>query len=374
MTGKFNQMAEITNGFLLGIKEKNRQLTEQYDLILRSQGEWQETFDSITDPVAVIDSGGNIFRQTGLSANSSPAPNTAPLRKNFTSCCWNRSPLFQWPRAAATRELSDHQTGKTLQISVFPSYGNNGNFLSAVFITKDITEKKEFEMRSILTERLAAIGQMASGIAHEINNPLATVAVCTEGLLKRVEKGEFTQDFFRNYLRIMGEEVNRCKNITSDMLSFVREKRNGKEKVNLHEVLDRTLDMISLQGRLEKVNVFKRYAEGIPGVPGYEADLRQVFLSILLNALDAMKDQGELVIETEFNGKAALTRVRDTGPGIPPAIIHKIFDPFFTTKAERHGTGLGLSIAHKIILENDGRIDVASEEEKGTTFTITLPL
>ena len=281
---------------------------------------------------------------------------------------------FHWPRAATTGELSDPAAGKTLQISVFPSYGNKGNFLSAVFIAKDVTEKKENEMRSILTERLAAIGQMASGIAHEINNPLATVAVCAEGLLKRVEKGEFTQDFFRNYLRIMREEVNRCKNITSDMLSFVRKKRNGKEKVNLHEVLDRTLDMISLQGRLEKVNVFKRYAEGIPGVPGYEADLRQVFLSILLNALDAMQDQGKLVIETELNGNAALTRVRDTGPGIPPAIIHKIFDPFFTTKAERHGTGLGLSIAHKIIRENDGRIDVASEEEKGTTFTITLPL
>ncbi len=358
----------------MGIKEKNKQLTEQYALIRRSQEEWQETFDSITDPVAVIDAGGNIFKANRAFREFFSRPEHGAIKKKFYELLLEPESSFQWPRAAATRELSDHQTGKTLQISVFPSYGNNGNFLSAVFITKDITEKKEFEMRSILTERLAAIGQMASGIAHEINNPLATVAVCTEGLLKRVEKGEFTQDFFRNYLRIMGEEVNRCKNITDEMLSFVRKKRNGKEKVNLHEVLDRTLDMISLQGRLEKVNVFKRYAEGIPGVPGYEADLRQVFLSILLNALDAMKDQGKLVIETELNGNTALTRVRDTGPGIPPAIIDKIFDPFFTTKAERRGTGLGLSIAHKIIRENDGRIDVASEEEKGTTFTITLPL
>ncbi len=112
----------------------------------------------------------------------------------------------------------------------------------------------------------------------------------------------------------------------------------------------------------------------VPAIPGYEADLRQVFLSVLLNAFDAMKDQGTLAIETELNGNTVLTRIRDTGPGIPPGIISKIFDPFFTTKAERRGTGLGLSIAHKIIREHEGRIDVASEEGKGTTFTITLPL
>ncbi len=139
--------------------------------------------------------------------------------------------------------------------------------MSAVLIAKDVTEKKEDEMRSILTERLAAVGQMASGIAHEINNPLATVAICAEGLLKRVEKGQFAEGFFKNYLRIMGEEVNRCKNITAGMLSFVRKKRNGKEKVDLHEILNRTLEMISLQGRLEKVNVLKHYREESAGDP-----------------------------------------------------------------------------------------------------------
>jgi PAS domain S-box-containing protein len=374
LAGKFNHMAEITNGFLEGIREKNRQLTEQYDLILRSQEEWQEAFDSITDPVAVFDAGGNIFKANRAFREFFSRSDHGAIKKKFYELLLEPESSFQWPRAAATREMSDHQAGKTWQISVFPSYGNNGNFLSAVFITKDITEKKEFEMRSILTERLAAIGQMASGIAHEINNPLATVAVCAEGLLKRVEKGEFAQDFFRNYLRIMGEEVNRCKNITDEMLSFVRKKRNGRENVSVHEVLDRTLEAIGIQGRLARVNVLKKYGEEMPPIPGYEADLRQVFLCVLLNACDAMGDEGTLMIETEIKGNTALTRVRDTGPGIPPGIIGKIFDPFFTTKREKGGTGLGLSIAEKIIREHEGRMDVASEEGKGTTFTITLPL
>jgi signal transduction histidine kinase len=120
------------------------------------------------------------------------------------------------------QQNTDGKTGKVLDVSYFPYYSPEDDFLGTIFIAKDITERKENEMTLIMSERLAALGQIASGIAHEINNPLATVAVCTEGLLKRVKDSQYDHPLFENYLKIIDEEVNRCKQITTGMLSFVR--------------------------------------------------------------------------------------------------------------------------------------------------------
>jgi two-component system, NtrC family, sensor kinase len=235
-------------------------------------------------------------------------------------------------------------------------------------------QKKENEMRLIMSERLAALGEMASGIAHEVNNPLGTIAACTEALLNRVEKEKIGSILFENYLRIIQDEINRCKNITNSMLSFVRKRDDGKQDVEINEVLDKTLEMVNFQGRLKDVDVLRHYQEEVPVIHNNEGDLRQAFLSIIANAVDAMEGKGTLVIETGTTGNSISTKISDTGPGIPPHLINRIFDPFFTTKSEKGGTGLGLSIADKIIKENNGKIDVTSEEGKGTTFTITLPI
>jgi len=243
---------------------------------------------------------------------------------------------------------------------------------------KEIEEKnqqeKENEMRLIMSERLAALGEMASGIAHEVNNPLATIAACTEALLNRMEKEKVGSILFENYLRIIQDEINRCKNITNSMLSFVKKRGDGKQDVEINEVLDKTLEMINFQGRLKDVDVLRHYQEEVPVIHNNEGDLRQAFRSIITNAVDAMEGKGTLTIETGTAGNSISITIRDTGPGIPPHIINRIFDPFFTTKSAKGGTGLGLSIADKIIKENNGRIDVISEEGKGTTFTITLPI
>ncbi len=265
-------------------------------------------------------------------------------------------------------------------------------------------QKKENEMRLIMSERLAALGEMASGIAHEINNPLATIAACAEALLNRMEKEKIGSILFENYLRIIQDEINRCKNITNSMLSFVKKKDDGKQDVEINEVLDKTLEMINFQGRLKDVDVLRHYQKEVPVIHNNEGDLRQVFVSIIANAVDAMEGKGTLTIETgiippipvgngfkpfptkgglphgvenpgsQGKGGFVFIKISDTGPGLPPHLINRIFDPFFTTKSEKGGTGLGLSIADKIIKENDGKIEVMSEEGKGTTFTITLPI
>jgi PAS domain S-box-containing protein len=374
LADNFNHMAKILGDFFGEIEDKNRQLTEQVAVISRSKEEWQETFDSITDLLAVIDRDGRIIR-----ANRAFREYFALSEREATGKKCDELPLgislpFEWPQRSTTREVSDDRTGKAFQISLFPSYTRDGDFLRSVLIIKDITEKKESEMHLIMNERLAALGQLASGIAHEVNNPLATVRVCTEGLLKRVERGRLEFPLLEKYLRVIKAEVNRCKQITNGMLSFVRKRRNGKETINLPEILDQTLEMLRLQGGLAGIQVLRNYKKEKLTFRGYEGELQQVFLSVLLNALEAMGGRGNLTIETGAEGGVVFTRITDTGPGIPSDHIGRVFDPFFTTKREKGGTGLGLSIAKKIIEQNEGTIQVTSEEEKGTTFTIVLPI
>jgi PAS domain S-box-containing protein len=359
-------------------------LQDSFKEISRSQKEWEETFDRINDPIVVVDNDCNILKanhafqetfgkffslQRGEDINKC-------FSELFGTCLLSDCPrkMSMQDRTPVTREIHDQKTGKIFEISVFPYYSPEEVFKGSVAIMKDVTGKKENEMRLMMSERLAALGEMASGIAHEINNPLATIAACTEALLNRMEKEKIGSILFENYLRIIQDEINRCKNITDGMLSFVKKRDDGKQDVEVNEALDKTLEMINFQGRLKDVDVLRHYQEEVPVIYNNEGDLRQAFLSIITNAVDAMEGKGTLIIETGTAGNCISIKISDSGPGIPPHLINRIFDPFFTTKSAKGGTGLGLSIADKIIKENNGKIDVVSEEGKGTTFTITLPI
>ena len=157
------------------------------------------------------------------------------------------------------------------------------------------------------------------------------------------------------------------------MLSFVREKTYQKKEININESLDKTLEIIGFQGRLKGITVIKNYAKAIPVVHASEGELRQAFIAIITNALDAMQDNGTLTLETGIEDNMIFIKSSDTGRGIQSEHIDRIFAHFFTTKDEKGGTGLGLSIARKIITDNNGSISVTSAIGKGTTFKIALP-
>jgi two-component system cell cycle sensor histidine kinase/response regulator CckA len=266
-----------------------------------------------------------------------------------------------------------HQQGEV-------TFGENSEPIRMFGIVRDITDEKEKEMQLIMTERLAALGQMASGIAHEINNPLATIAACAEGLLNRAKKGQLDRGLVENYLGIISEEVVRCKGITTSMLSFVRKADYEKKEMDINDLLDKTVELIGFQGRFKEVRVTKNYGQAITA-RGIDGELKQVFLAVIVNALDAMEDKGSLTVDTEVvtpdtddnRREFVCVRIKDTGPGIPIDLTNRIFDPFFTTKGEKGGTGLGLSIVHKIIKDHGGSVTVSSDRGSGTTFTITLP-
>ena len=262
------------------------------------------------------------------------------------------------------------------------TFGESGEPVRMIGTIQDITGKKEREIQLIMSERLAALGQISSGIAHEINNPLAAIAACAEGLLNRIKKGRFEKEIFRNYLDIITQEVSRCKGITTSMLSFVRETTYQKKDIDINYILDKTMEMIGFQGRLKNVSVRKKY-DGPLIAYGSEGELRQVFLAVVLNALDAMENKGTLTLETgiynskaegETEGRSVFVEISDTGAGVPAEYAGRIFDSFFTTKSEKGGIGLGLSIANKIIKDHNGSILVTSEGGKGASFLIVLPI
>jgi PAS domain S-box-containing protein len=352
------------------------------DTVSRSQKEWRDTFDSITDMISIVSKDFTILKANkAFSAYYGFQPSEVINRQCFELTHEGGSPVPNCPHRITveegrmvSEEIFDKRTNKMFRLSTYPYYSPGGEIIGSIHVARDITEEKEKEMRLIMSERLAALGQMASGIAHEINNPLASIAGCSEGLLSRVKKGQRDDKLFETYLNIIQEEVFRCKSITTAMLSFVRKTTYEKKDVNINEMLDKTLEVISFQGRLKALRVIKKYRDPLPLVHGNEGELRQVFLAIITNALDAMGDKGALTLETGTGEGGAVIGIHDTGPGVPPDILPKIFDPFFTTKSEKGGTGLGLSIARKIILNHSGTIDVDSEPGAGTRFTITLPL
>ncbi len=349
--------------------------------VSRSQKEWQDTFDSITDLISIHDRDFNIVRVNKAFAEHVGLPYQQVIgRKCYELLHFGAAaPVPDCPHARtladgtpAAEEFADAVSGKVLRVSTYPYHAPDGSLIGSIHVARDITEDKEREMRMIMTERLASLGQMASGIAHEINNPLESVMICAEMLLMRVTKDTYDHALFEKYLKIIDEEVLRCRDITSNMLSFSRQTTLSRSDVDVHLQIDKAVDLVGYQGRLKHTTVITKFGEKLL-ISGNEGELRQVFLVLLINALDAMENKGTITVETGTEAGSAWVRIRDTGPGIVPENLQKIFHPFFSTKAEKGGTGLGLSIAHRIIANHRGFLTAVSEPGKGTVFTVTLP-
>jgi len=378
-----NQVAAaIENRSLLEhLETTSRELADQFKAVSHSQQEWRLTFDSITDLISIHDPDFNIVRANRAFAEYFDVElKDTPRKKCFELYHRSCSPAEPCPhitslreQRVSTNETVDPRTNRTFEVSAFPYYSPEGEFVGSVHIARDVTEVREKEMRLIMSERLASLGQMASGLAHEINNPLASIAGCAEGLLMKIKHNKYDSALFREYLTIIEEEIMRCKSITTGMLSFVRRSSYEKKEIDLNQSLDKTLEIIGFQGRLRDVTVVRNYQNGLPPFRGSEGELRQVFLALITNALDAIEDHGTLTIGTGVSGGRLFVKITDSGPGIPREHLPRIFDPFFTTKSDQGGTGLGLAIAHKITISHDGTIDVESQEGRGTSFIITLP-
>ena len=227
-------------------------------------------------------------------------------------------------------------------------------------------EKAQFQL--IRAEKLAALGQLAAGVAHEINNPLATITIYAHLLMKSLG----ADDPRREDVQLIISEASRTKEIVQGLLSFAREKKLEVGPTNVNEVLEDVLGLVVNQSIFHNIKIKKSLSPGIPTITADATQLKQVFLNIILNAAEAMGGKGDLTITTTQDRKHVKIKIQDTGPGIPPEILDRIFTPFFTTKAK--GTGLGLAISYGIVERHSGKIDVESKLDKGSSFIITLPV
>jgi two-component system NtrC family sensor kinase len=241
-------------------------------------------------------------------------------------------------------------------------------------------EKAASEDLVIQSSKMAALGKMAAGIAHEINNPLAVIAE-KAGWIKDllaeedIARSENLKEFEESIGKIE-HHVERAKKVTHRLLGFARRMEPLQETVDINKTLDDTIDFLENESRYRNIEIRRQYSPLLPKINSDSSQLQQVFLNILNNAIDAINKNGEVLIHTRTlpkNNEVSIEIV-DNGPGIPKEKIDKIFDPFFTTKEVGKGTGLGLSIVYSILEKLGGRIMVASEEGKGTTFTIYLPV
>jgi two-component system, sporulation sensor kinase E len=244
-------------------------------------------------------------------------------------------------------------------------------------IMRDIRERKRIEQELINASRLSAIGELASGVAHEINNPLASVAGYAEEMLDLIceEKNLNSHDLedFKDYLTTIIDQTYRCKAITQNLLNFARQTDFSQVKISLNGLIEKTLSLLELDEKVVKAKIVTDFGLEPCPVETDPSQLQQVFLNMLKNAIAAVGSDGLITLRTRYENGTVTVQFQDNGIGIPKENLEKIFSPFFTTKPPGSGTGLGLSICSSIIGNLKGTIDVQSEVGSGTTFTITLP-
>ncbi len=367
-----------------------------FEEISREKKEWERTFDAITDMVWIEDG-----RQRVLRANHALLARTGYSKTELTSrlcaallekigitvtggCLCSETLSCKRP---SFQELKN-MTGGIFHFWAYPLIDEEGRLYAIVHYLKDVTAQKRIEQQLIRTDKLASLGTLVAGIAHEINNPLGIIAGYSEALLDRAQDGALTGlpefEDFPEYLKTIHSEIFRCKGILKSLLEFARPSAGTFREIDINELIKEVLLLLKHRTARLKHTLALDLNREVPKIYADAGSLRQLLMNLLLNAIYFTPEGGSIFIKTGLDDAAqgpglagcpnrVRLSVRDTGEGIPGDLIGKIFDPFFTTKPVGEGTGLGLTICHKIVEEHRGAIDVESEPGKGATFTITLP-
>jgi two-component system sensor histidine kinase AtoS len=255
-----------------------------------------------------------------------------------------------------------------VRLTVNQFLDNNAKLTGYIFIAKDITQTKKLEFQVFQAEKLAALGQLSAGIAHEINNPLFVIS----GRIEMLKQEELAPEF-KETIDLIDSQTNRIRKLVDRILKFARKSTLAFEAVNINEIIELVLPLVNHNiSPTVKVEIEKSLEKDMPKILGDLNQLQEVLLNIIINACQAMPEGGVIKITTRnFQNLYALIQITDTGVGISAANLKNIFMPFFSTKSQ--GTGLGLSICHNIIMNHNGSIELDSQINQGTTFTVKLP-
>jgi two-component system NtrC family sensor kinase len=268
---------------------------------------------------------------------------------------------------------------RSFRLSKIPMRLERDRISHVITIGEDVTESRRIQGQIMQSEKLAAIGQLAAGVMHEINNPLATISACVAAISGRVDAlAKAEKSAVGEYLEIIDKEVDRCTRIVDGLLDFSRPKGKSKGKVALNALVEETLFLLKHHQRFKRLTLVRELDQSIPATTGNAEQLTQVLMALMLNAVDAMDDRrGKLTVRTGRNASQVdevVVEIEDNGVGIPRADQAKIFEPFYTTKPPGRGTGLGLSICYGIVEDHRGRIEVESQPGRGSIFRVFLPI
>jgi len=373
-------------GYYAEVKQKIQEL-EAANIGLRIKtNELQAVFDAISDGVAIYDHHGTVqhrnhvcprlFPQETLVGKSCRALFHPDVERQPSQCPVEQALAGETMQISFTATRGDGVT-RYFDVTATPIDDPKVETRALLFI-RDVTDKRLHELQLMQAEKMSSIGMLAAGVAHEINNPLTSVAGYAEALLRRFRsEPELTEDprltDFKKYLEVIIRESYRCKGIIDSLLTFSRKSDGSVGVVNINQVLQEVLELVRHKSRFEKIEITEFLQQDLPPIRGDAAGLRQVFMNLTMNALQSIEGAGLVEIATSEQDGMVTASICDDGCGISPVLLDQIWDPFFTTKEVGKGLGLGLAVTYNIIKKHGGEIQVESKEGKGSKFTVRLP-
>ena len=360
-------------------------LTEKIQLehkLKETKDRLQTIFDNISDGILVIDKNYSILRVNRGILKMFDKRDFSELigKKCFAECHKNDSVCENCP-AEKTFEDGDirhvtrvcHGIGRkriALDISTFPIKNEKGEVLQVIEYYKNVTDIVKLEDQLLYQEKLAGIGELAAGIAHEIRNPLGNITASAQFCLGKYRLSEFA----RKHLRIILKNSENANRIVGDLLDFAKPTEISFKLAHIGEVIESACNLVKTRCSKQRVRITKRIGRRIPLLPLDEKRLEEAFLNFILNALDAMSNGGRLTITAypDYQNKEVVISFSDTGCGISQETLNKIFNPFFTTKT--NGVGLGLCLAQQVIGYHNGKLNLKSKVECGTEIIVSLPI
>lgn len=349
------------------------------DLIQRGKDEWETLFHALTEGIAVVGPDGRIERANRSLARFAGRPGAELIGQDLGAILpGSAEPLRELLAATQRGEapgpaIQAIAGGRTVRLTTSPVMGP-GARAAAVVLVEDVTEQRALEAQLIQNEKLAAVGQLVSGVAHELNNPLTSIAGLSELLL---EQGAMTGDA-RQHLEVIHQQADRAGRIVRNLLTFARKGEPERRRIDVNDLVTRTTRLVAHDVHRRGIELETALLPGSGTVLGDVHELQQVLLNLLTNAIHVLAQlpsdaAPRVTVSTARTSRGIDISVRDTGPGIPPELRGQLFTPFFTTKGPDQGTGLGLSISYGIVKSHGGGLVCVPAADRGAEFVVTLP-
>jgi two-component system, NtrC family, sensor histidine kinase AtoS len=390
LAAAFNHMAAELTRQHAALENANAELRRGLEELADLKGYTDNILASLTSGIVTVDLEGRVVTlnpaaelMTGFFAGEVAGryctevfAQTPDLAEVLMSTLANRMPVLGTPLTLRRRG----GRGLPVELSVSPLRGSEGKELGVIGVFRDLSRVRQLEERLRRSDRLAAVGELAAGLAHEIKNPLTSLLTFSRRLTRAFEDADFRQKF----QTVVPRELERINGIVEGLLELARPARLTFKPVRVPTLLERTIELYVTRIEAQRIQVQRSYARDLPAIWADQEALYQALVNLVTNALDAMPSGGLLVLRAGWSdadgvtsgraggGRRVAIEIEDSGAGIAPAIVDRVFNPFFSTKDS--GTGLGLALAHKILDDHGGSIDVRSTPGVGTTFRLVLPL